>query len=365
MTIQLPDSVHRCLTSVPSWGTGDNCGHFLTGLEPGREGVLSLLALAASIREHQEEIAHLRPLSGRSFAGMFFDPSLRTRQSMHIACAKLGAAFLDLQPGSGMWTLEFRDEVTMDGGAAEHVYEAAGVLGRYADILGIRAFPTRGQWERERTQPVHQAFADHAGTPVINLEGPMAHPCQGLADSLTLSDLLDEPRKQRFVVTWAPHPKQLPMATAHSAIWAGTTLGCEVVLTHPEGFELDPVALEEAQRLSRESGGSFSVTNDRRAALEGADVVYAKAWGAVSGPEASVAGHADAVSSLRNWTVRSSDLELGAPALFMHCLPIRRNVVASADVLEGPQSVVLHQAENRIWTQAALMMAMLTERDRA
>ena len=125
------------------------------------------------------------------------------------------------------------------------------------------------------------------------------------------------------------------------------------------------MALDEARRLAGESGGSFTMTHDRAAALEGADVVYAKSWGAISGPEAALAGHADAISALRNWTVRSSDLQLGAPALFMHCLPIRRNVVASADVLEGPQSVVLHQAENRIWAQAALLMAMLSGGDRA
>lgn len=359
MSNELPPTVAQSLAAVPLWKGEDGLPHFLTGLEPGREGTLALLKLAAAIREHQTALAHLRPLAGRSFAGMFFDPSLRTRQSMHVACAKLGAAFLDLEPGSGMWTLEFRDEVVMDAGAAEHVYEAAGVLGRYSDILGIRAFPTRGQWERERTQPVHQAFASHAGVPIVNLEGPMAHPCQGLADALTLSELLPEPQGKRVVVTWAPHPKQLPMATPNSAIWAGSTLGCDVVLAHPEGFELDPMALSEARRLAGESGGSFQVSHDRDRALEGADIVYAKAWGAVSGAEATAAGHADAIAALRNWTVRASDLERGRDARFMHCLPVRRGVVVSSDVLEGPRSVVLDQAENRIWGQAALMMAML------
>jgi len=361
MSYELPAPVAAALADVPSWTGEDGLPHFLTGLEPGRIGTLALVDLATAIRTHQKELSRLRPLAGRSFAGMFFDPSLRTRQSMHVACAKLGAAFLDLQPGSGMWTLEFRDEVVMDGGAAEHVYEAAGVLGRYSDVLGIRAFPTRGQWDRERTQPVHQAFASHAGVPVVNLEGPMAHPCQGLADTLTLGDLLPQPKKKKVVVTWAPHPKQLPVATPQSAIWAGTTLGCDVVLTHPEGFELDPWAIEQSVRLAGEAGGSFEVTNDRNAALEGANVVYAKAWGAVTGPEATTSGHANAIAALREWTVRSSDLDRGNDPSFMHCLPVRRGVVVSADVLEGPRSVVLDQAENRIWAQAALMMAMLRD----
>jgi N-acetylornithine carbamoyltransferase len=290
---------------------------------------------------------------------MFFDPSLRTRTSMQVACARLGVEFLDLQPDSGLWTLEFADEVTMDGVAAEHVYEAVGVLGRYADIIGLRAFPTRGQWERERTQPVHRSFASHAGVPIVNLEGPFAHPCQGLADAMTFRDLLGSPQGRRVAVTWAPHPKQLPMATVNSAIWAATALGMEVVLTHPEGYELDPEALEQAVSYAASAGGIFSVTHDRSEAFAGAEIVYAKAWGAVRGYEATPAGHADAVASTRDWTVRSSDLELGAPARFMHCLPVRRNVVVDSEILEGPLSSVLDQAENRIWVQSALLLALM------
>ena len=121
MHLELPSPVAQSLAAIPPWGSADELPHFLTGLEPGVDGVLALVDLAASIRSHRDELARLRPLAGRSFAGMFFDPSLRTRQSMHVACAQLGATFLDLQPGSGMWTLEFRDEVVMDGGAAEHI----------------------------------------------------------------------------------------------------------------------------------------------------------------------------------------------------------------------------------------------------
>jgi N-acetylornithine carbamoyltransferase len=353
----LPPAVADALAAVPQWGNG---GHFLTGLEPGLAGVRALLDLAATIRTHADELARSRPLAGRTFAGMFFDPSLRTRTSMHVACNRLGADFVELQPGSGLWTMEFEDQVTMDGVAAEHIYEAAGVLGRYAQVLGVRAFPTRGQWEREKTQPVHLAFASHAGVPVVNLEGPFAHPCQGLADALTLRDLFDNaPRGRKLAVTWAPHPKQLPMATVNSAIWAGATVGMEVVLTHPEGFELDPDALAHAESIAAEAGGSFRITHNRDDAFTDADVVYAKSWGAWRGAAAKSSGHADAFAALRDWTVTSSDLERGKPAKFMHCLPVRRNVVVAAAVLEGPLSVVLDQAENRIWGQAALLLALL------
>ena len=162
-----------------------------------------------------------------------------------------------------------------------------------------------------------------------------------------------------MVFTWAPHPKQLPMAVANSGIWAGTSQGMDVVLAHPEGFELDPLALDEARRLASETGGSFTVSHDRDAALDGADVVYAKSWGAVSGFAATSGGHADAVSALKNWTVTQADLERGAPARFVHCLPVRRNVVVSDQVLDGPLSSVLDQAANRVWAQAALLLALL------
>ena len=234
----LPDVVQAALDAVPRWD-----GHYLTGLEPPAGGTAALLDLATVVRGNHVELARLRPLAGKTFAGMFFDPSLRTRMSMSVACAKLGAHFVDLEPGSGLWTLEFEDEAVMDAVSAEHVREAAAVLGRYVDALGLRAFPTRGQWETERTQPVHSAFAAHAGVPVVNLEGPFAHPCQGLADALTMRDLLGEPRGRKMVFTWAPHPKQLPMAVANSGIWAGASLGMDVVLTGRRVERLEQVAI--------------------------------------------------------------------------------------------------------------------------
>ena len=355
----LPRAVADALEAVPTWGDGGP-SHLLTGLEPGLAGVNALLALAATIKPHQVELARSRPLAGKVFAGMFFDPSLRTRTSMDVACAKLGVHFVELQPGSGMWTLEFNDEVVMDGLGAEHVKEAAGVLGRYADALGLRAFPSRGSWARERTQPVHKAFAASAGVPLINLEGPFAHPCQGLADAMTLRELFGQTAGRRLVFSWAPHPKPLPMAVVNSGIWAAASQGMEVVLTHPEGFELDPAALDSARSLAQSSGGTFQVTHDRDAAFQGAEVVYAKSWGAVAGHAASSGGHADAFAALRrDWIVRESDLLKGAPAKFMHCLPVRRGVVVSDEVLDGPHSEVMRQAENRVWAQAAQLMALL------
>jgi N-acetylornithine carbamoyltransferase len=355
MTDLLPAAVAQALARVLPWTDS----HFLTGLEPGLDGQSALLDLAAAIRLEQSALARSRPLAGRVFAGMFFDPSLRTRASMAVACGKLGAQFLELQPGTAMWTMEFKDEVVMDGVAAEHVREAAGVLGRYADALGLRAFPTRGQWERERTQPVHTAFANHAGVPLVNLEGPFAHPCQGLADALTLRDLFGDPAGKRFVLSWAPHPKQLPLAVPHSAVWAAASQGMDVVVAHPQDFDLDREAMTVADGLARETGGSLTVTHDRDAAFEGADVVYAKSWGAVSGPASKLGAHADAVAAHSDWRITERDLRRGAPARFLHCLPVRRGVVVDDAVLDGELSSVMDQADNRVWAQAALLLAML------
>jgi N-acetylornithine carbamoyltransferase len=349
-----PDT-RDALDRVEAW----EGGHFLTGLEPGLDGTRALLDLAAAVRRERDDLARQRPLAGRTFAGMFFDPSLRTRTSMDVACAVLGAHCVDLQPGSGMWTLEFSDQVVMDGLAQEHVKEAAGVLGRYAQVLGLRAFPTRGRWGEERTQPIHAAFARYAGVPVVNLEGPFAHPCQGLADALTLRDVLGQPKGRRFVLSWAPHPRQLPLAVPHSAMWAAAAMGMDVVVARPDGFDLDDEAMASARTLAASAGGSISVTDDRDDAFRGASVVYAKAWGATTGIEASPGGHADAIASLRHWTVKPQDMERGNDAKFMHCLPVRRNVVVADAVLDGPWSVVLDQAANRQWAQAALLLALM------
>jgi len=354
MTASMPAAVAAALSRLPPT---NRAAHLLTGLEPGAQGQDALLDLAIAVREHEGELARLRPLAGRVFAGMFFDPSLRTRTSMAVACSKLGAEFLDLNPSSSMWTLEFGDEVVMDGNAAEHVREAAGALGQYADAIGLRAHPTRGKYAQERGQPIHSAFAAHAGVPVVNLEGPYAHPCQGLADALTLRDQLGSPQGKRFVLSWAPHPQQQGLAVPHSALWAASSLGMDVVVAHPVGFELDPEAMAEGERLAAAAGGSVTVQTDRRGAFDGAEIVYARGWGAVEGAATSAAGHADAVAGHRDWMVRQADV--GPTAKLMHCLPVRRGVEVSDALLDGPSSIVMKQAGNRVWAQAALLLTLL------
>lgn len=291
---------------------------------------------------------------GKALGLFFLNPSLRTQASFQRAAGKLGLDLVQLSGGS-VWGLETRDGVVMDGAAAEHVREAAAVLGRYVDVLGVRAFPAGRSLAEDLADPVMNAFHAHAGVPVINMESALWHPCQALADRVTLEQI-GAPRRGRFVLCWAWHPKPLPHAVPNSALCMAAQRGMEVVVTHPPGLALHAGALAEASRLAAASDGSVTVTEDRAAALAGATVVYAKSWGALP-----AWGDAEAEAALRapfrDWCVQPDWLVPGAR--LMHCLPVRRNVVVADAVLDSPASIVIDQAENRLHAQIALLEEML------
>jgi N-acetylornithine carbamoyltransferase len=310
-----------------------------------------LVARALELREG----AAPKQFPGRALALYFLAPSLRTSASFQRAAQKLGLDLLQLS-GAGTWGLETRDGVVMDGDAAEHVREAAPVLGRYADLLAVRAFPKGGPAEEEFQDPVMRAFRDHAGVPVINMESVLWHPCQALADWTTLEQLA-VPRRARLVLTWAWHPKPLPHAVPSSTLCMAAQRGMDVVLLRPEGWDLHPVVMAEARRLADAAGGTLTVTDDREAALAGASVVYAKSWGSLA-HWGDAESESAARANLRDWCVNPDWLADGA-RLF-HCLPVRRNVVVSDAVLDGPASAVLEQAENRLHAQTALLEDLLS-----
>lgn len=293
-------------------------------------------------------------LSGRALGLLFLNPSLRTQASFQRAAHKLRLQLVSLQ-GDRTWALETRAGAVMDGAAAEHVREAAAVLGRYVDVLGVRAFAALRSLEEDLADPLLDGFRRHAGVPVINLESALWHPCQALADRATL-DQLQVPVRAKFVLTWAWHPKPLPQAVPNSTLCMAAQRGMDVVLLCPPGYEIHPDVLAEAQRLVAGSGGRLTVTHDRAAALAGAAAVYAKSY-------VSLRHYGDAAAesafraSLRDWQVTPEWLAPGAK--FMHCLPVRRNVVAADAVLDGPASVVLEQAENRLHVQTALLERIL------
>ncbi len=300
----------------------------------------------------------LPSLAGKTLAAIFFNPSLRTRLSFQIAMDRLGGRAILVNAGSDLWALEFDEGAVMDGATSEHVKEAARVLDRYVDALAIRAFPMFRSWDQDRGDTVIRSFAREARVPVINMESAMEHPCQGLADAVTITERLGTTTARPFCLTWAWHPKALPLAVPHSALLAAAHLGMEVRLACPPGYEPDSETLAKVKELAVGGGGGLEIFHDQAAAIKGAQVVYAKSW-------ASIARWGDAEAEkaarkeLRGWQVTGRAMETTAEGFFMHCLHVRRNVVVADEVLDGPACAVYDEAENRIWAQMAVLSAVV------
>jgi N-acetylornithine carbamoyltransferase len=300
-----------------------------------------------------------KPLAGKSVALVFFNPSLRTRASMQVGIYELGGNPVVLEPGGSSWTLEHRDGVVMDGDKTEHVAEFVRVLARYTAAIGVRTFAALKDWQEERNDPVLSAFAKYSEVPLINLESAMHHPCQALADMMTIREKLG-PTRQRVVLTWAWHPKPLPMAVPNSFALAAAQVGHELVIAHPRGYELDEALMKTIQEQAAGAGGAVEVTNNFDAAFDGANVVYAKSWGAkqfYGNLEREIEGRAQ---FRRKWIVDEEKMARSKDALFMHCLPVRRNVIVTDGVIDSPASVVVDEAENRLHVQKAILTKVLS-----
>jgi N-acetylornithine carbamoyltransferase len=292
---------------------------------------------------------------GKALGLLFFNPSLRTRTSMEIAAAHLGAFPTVLTPGQGTWNLEWRDGVRMDGDKAEHVREAIGVLGHYVDALGIRTFASLTDRDADRADAAFHAAVAASDVPVINLESARWHPCQALADAAALRERFDgDVAGRRFVLSWAPHPSPLPRAVPNSALLMAARMGMDVVVARPEGFALDRDVVILAEETAEQYGGSVAETDDQHAALDGAHVVYAKAWAGdlVYGDRVAEAARRRA---LDDWRVTAAKMDTMDEGTFMHCLPVRRDVVVDAAVLEGPRALHGLQAEYRLHAQKAVL----------
>jgi N-acetylornithine carbamoyltransferase len=292
--------------------------------------------------------------AGRSIGMLFFNPSLRTRTSMELAAVQLGAHATTLTPGQGTWGFAWEKGLKMDGGEAEHIVEAVGVLSRYYDALGVRLFASHTDLQKDRDEVMLRTFIEASSVPVVNLESAFYHPCQALADAATIVDRLGETRGKRFVLTWAHHPKALPMAVPNSALLMASRLGMDVVVARPEGYDLDGGIMETAIGQAARAGGSVEVVSEQAAAIDGADIVYAKAWASMEvydDPAAEAAKrhrHAD-------WRVTAEHMRSTNDGAFMHCLPVRRGVVVDDAVLEGAQAIHLDQAEYRLHAQKAIL----------
>jgi N-acetylornithine carbamoyltransferase len=333
----------------------DDMKDFLTTGDYSRDELSGLIESALQFKHGNDQA---QPLAGKSVALVFFNPSLRTRASMQVGIYDLGGNPVVLEPGSTSWTLEHRDGVVMDGDKTEHVAEFVRVLARYCSAIGVRTFAALKNWQEERTDPVLAAFAKYSEVPLINLESAMHHPCQALADMMTIRERFGVERK-RVVLTWAWHPKPLPMAVPNSFALAAAQLGHDLVIARPEDYELDDDLITSIQEQSAGAGGTVEVTNNIDGAFAGADVIYAKSWGSkqfYGNPESDIEQRAQ---YRLHWIVDEQKMALTNDAIFMHCLPVRRNVIVTDGVIDSPASVVIDEAENRLHVQKAIMTSLL------
>lgn len=330
--------------------------HFITTQDWAKSELDALLAHASELK-----IAPLQPLlEGRTIALVFFNPSLRTRTSFEVGAWQMAGHAVVLEPGKGAWEMAFGAGEVMDGVAEEHVKEAARVLSEYCDAIAVRAFPKFQDWSVDRQDIVINAFAEHARVPVINME-TITHPCQELAHVLALQEHFGttDLSGRKYVLTWTYHPRPLNTAVANSAAMIATRYGMDVTLLCPdERYRLDERYLDAAAANAAASGGAFAISHDIDAAYDGADVVYAKSWGALP-----FHGNWDAEKPVRDanrhFIVDEAKMARTNDAAFSHCLPARRNVKATDAVMDGPNSLIVREAANRLHVQKALMAALV------
>jgi N-acetylornithine carbamoyltransferase len=320
-----------------------------------REEIAALLQLAERLQQRPEP----RALEGKVLALLFLSPSLRTLASFQAGMTRLGGGSFVISPEMSIHGLEARPGIVMDGAAAEHVREAVPVIASYGDALGIRAFAERRSLEHDIADREFSELAALVGTPMINMESAINHPCQSLADWRTMDELGIPASGGRFVLSWAYHPRALPLAVPAATVHMAAMRGMDVVVLRPPGFELPAAIVDKARKAAVENGGSVSETDDRSEALDGAHVLYAKSWSSTRHY-----GDRPADQALRepliDWCVDEPWFERAAPECrFMHCLPVRRGVVVADRVLDGPRSVVVQEAHNRMVVQMAVLHQML------
>ncbi|MEX1026358.1 MAG: N-acetylornithine carbamoyltransferase [Planctomycetota bacterium] len=302
-------------------------------------------------------------LAGRNVGMLFFRRSLRTRASFEAAIQKLGGSAVNLTGMSDIWELESREGSVMDGRPPEHVRDAARVLSSYVDALAIRPALAGNRWAEDRTDADIRAWARFSTVPVINMESAMWHPLQALADLMTMRATLgDRSRRdlagRRIAIVWTHSPESASVSVVHSLLLASLRFGMDVRLAHPNGFELDAAVVEQARTLADSTAGSLEITGDKNAAVDGAHVVYARSWRSLE-TYGNATLDASRRATHRDWRVDEALLARGDDARLMHAMPVRRNVEATDEVLDGPRSLMYVQAENRLHSQKALLARLL------
>jgi N-succinyl-L-ornithine transcarbamylase len=280
---------------------------------------------------------------GKRIGLLFLNPSMRTRLSTQIAASNLGVETIVFNVGQDGWSLEFEEEVIMSGTTVEHVKDAAPILGNYFDILGVRTFPTLKNKEEDYSEFYIRQFIKYSGIPIVSLESATLHPLQSLTDIITITELFKEGRRPKVVLTWAPHVKALPQCVANSfSQWVNAWGEADLVIAHPEDYQLD-------QKFTR----GATLTHDQDEALRDADFVYVKNW-------STYHDYGKIYSNDPSWMLNNEKLKRTNQAKVMHCLPVRRNVELSDEVLDGPSSIVTLQASNRVWAAQAVIAEILS-----
>lgn len=328
--------------------------HFLTTEDWSQQELSQLLADAGYLKDNPIQ----NHLTGKSIALLFLNPSMRTRTSFELGMQQLGGTAIVLQPGEDAWGIEFEPDTIMNGDAEEHIIEVAGVLSSYVDMIAIRAFPAFKDWQVDRLDHKIKGLAAHASVPVINME-TIVHPCQELALMMTIQNHLKTVEKKKFLLTWTHHPKPLNTAVANSALLVSSKFGMDVTLLCPnKHYLLDDKYMAAAKTQCEEHGATFTVTHDIEAAYQDADFVYAKSWGALP-----FYGDAKAEFEQRkpykNFIVDGQKMALTNQAKFSHCLPLRRNIKATDEVMDADYCVALEEAENRLHVQKAMMLKLM------
>lgn len=273
---------------------------------------------------------------------LFLNPSMRTRLSTQLAAKNLGMESIVFNVGQDGWALEFEDEAIMSGTTVEHVKDAAPILGKYFDVLGIRTFPSLKNKEEDYSELYIKQFIKYSGIPVVSLESATLHPLQSLTDLITMREVYKEKRKPKIVLTWAPHVKALPQCVANSfAQWVTYWGGADFVITHPEDYD-----------LSKQFTKGATIINDQDEALEGADFVYVKNWSTFD-------DYGKIYVNDPRWMLTQEKIKKTNNARVMHCLPVRRNVELSDEILDSSNSVVTQQAGNRVWAAQAVLSEIL------
>jgi N-acetylornithine carbamoyltransferase len=318
------------------------------------EEINDLIALAARLDEKPEP----RALEGKVLSLLFLSPSLRTLSSFQAAMVRLGGGSFVISPEMSIHGLESRYGIVMDGAAAEHVREAVPVIASYGDAMGVRAFAERRDLAHDVSDRDFQGLTSLIDKPWINMESAIGHPCQSLADWKTM-DELEIPQHGKFVLSWAYHPKALPLAVPASTVQMAAMRGMNVTVLRPPGFELPPSIMERARAAAEKSGGSVSETTDRREAMKDAHVIYAKSWSSTQ-HYGDKLGDQALREELVHWCVDEPWFaDAKEDCRFMHCLPVRRGVVVADRILDGPRSVVIQEARNRMVVQMAVLYRMM------